>query len=142
MAPSLTTNDIGRGVIAKPGTPPECADSQVLDIEGLCHRCMDNIDFVQRVLEKFEQHIPEELAELEQVLSLGDAERVARVAHRIKGTSANVSANRLERAAAEIEELGRMGRVADVPPQLEHLRSEWKRYLNCAAQLLPRYDAR
>ena len=36
---------------------------------------MGNIDLAQRVLEKFQQRIPEELAELEKALQLGDAER-------------------------------------------------------------------
>ena len=47
---------------------PESASSAVLDLEGLRNRCLGNIDLVQRVLDKFQQPIPEELAELEAVL--------------------------------------------------------------------------
>ena len=68
----------------------------------------------QRVLDKFEQRLPEELAELERVLELGDAAKIALVAHRIKGNSSNVSAAGLQQAAAEIEDLSRAGRVADI----------------------------
>jgi HPt (histidine-containing phosphotransfer) domain-containing protein len=113
----------------------ESTASEVFDLEALHTRCMGNLDFVQRVLEKFEQRVPEELAELERLVALNDGEEVARVAHRLKGTSANVSADGLCQAAAEIEDLGRTGRVADVPGGIEHLRGEWKKYLNCVSTL-------
>ncbi len=98
-------------------------------------RCLGNIDFVQRVLEKFQQRLPEELAELERLLQLGETEQLARVAHRIKGTSANVSAPGLFQAAANIEALGRSGRMADIPRGIAHLRTEWEGYLSHVSTL-------
>jgi HPt (histidine-containing phosphotransfer) domain-containing protein len=112
-------------------------DSDVLDLQGLCDRCMGNLNLVERVLDKFEQHLPGELAELEQVLELGDAARIAQVAHRIKGNSSSVSAAGLQRAAAAIEDLSRAGRVADVPARLPSLYEQWRRYVDCRATLRP-----
>jgi HPt (histidine-containing phosphotransfer) domain-containing protein len=103
-------------------------DPEVLDFDGLCERCMGNLDLVQRLLEKFEQWIPEELAELDQALALDDPQRVAQVAHRIKGSSASISAQSLQRAAAEIVELSREGRLADLPASVGQLHGEWERY--------------
>jgi HPt (histidine-containing phosphotransfer) domain-containing protein len=117
------------------------SSSEVLDLEGLRNRCMGNLDLVQRVLDKFQQRLPEELAELERMLELNDAEQVARVAHRIRGNSASVSAQGLQQAAAEIEDLSRMGRVTDVPVHVEHLRSEWQRYLEHASTPVSAIDA-
>ena len=117
------------------------SDPQVLDFEGLRERCMGNLDLVQRVLEKFEQRLPEELAELERVLELEDPERIAQVAHRIKGNSANISAQSLRQAASDIEDLSRAGRLASLPARVDHLRRQWERYLAVSASVPPAIQA-
>lgn len=119
----------------------ELFPSEVLDLQGLQTRCMGNIDFVQRVLKKFQQRLPAELAELEEMVDRRDAEQIARTAHRITGSSANVSAEGLRRAAAEIEELSRAGRVTDIPVGIAHLRHEWERYLDYTSTLVLVLDA-
>jgi HPt (histidine-containing phosphotransfer) domain-containing protein len=88
---------------------------------------MGNIELAQRVLEKFHQRIPEELAELDSALQLGDAERLARISHRLRGCSATVSAEGLAQAAADIEDASRAGRMTDVPVGIERLRDEWRK---------------
>jgi HPt (histidine-containing phosphotransfer) domain-containing protein len=139
VTPSSTIRASGRVVFADQDAPKSVA-SEVLDREGLCARCLGNIDFVQRVLDKFQQRIPAELAELDRVLALNDGEQLARVAHRMKGTSANVSAAGLAQAAAEVEDLGRASRMADVPGAIERLRDEWEKYLNYVSTLFATID--
>jgi HPt (histidine-containing phosphotransfer) domain-containing protein len=114
---------------------PESLPAEVLDWQGLQTRCMGNLDFVQRVLEKFQQRLPTDLAELERMAELRDVEQIARVAHRIKGTSANVSAQALCQVAAAIEDLSRAGCVTEIPVRIAHLRREWERYLDCTTPL-------
>lgn len=116
--------------------PAHTSECNVLDVDRLRNRCMGNMDLVQRVLNQFQKKIPEELAELERAISSRDTEQIARVAHRIKGTSANMSAERLQRAATEIETLGRLGQASDVPPLLAALRDEWEKCLEYASTLL------
>jgi HPt (histidine-containing phosphotransfer) domain-containing protein len=106
------------------------SNDDVLDFKGLCDRCMGNLDLLQRVLDKFDKRIPEELVELERVLELEDAAKIALVAHRIKGNSSNVSATGLWKAAGEIEDLGRAGRVADIHAHVKDLREHWRRYVD------------
>ncbi|MGA2253257.1 MAG: Hpt domain-containing protein [Thermoguttaceae bacterium] len=113
------------------------SNANVLDLQGLCDRCMGNLDLVERVLEKFEQRLPKELAELEHDLQIGDAAKIALVAHRIKGNASNISATGLQQAAAEIEDLSRAGRVADVHAPLRTLREQWQRYVDCRATIRP-----
>jgi HPt (histidine-containing phosphotransfer) domain-containing protein len=103
------------------------AASTLLNLDALLHRCMGNIDLVQRVLEKFQQRVPEELAEIEKEMLAGNIEQVARTAHRLKGSAATVSAEGLATAAAEIEDAGRQGRAADIPACIGRLRAEWKK---------------
>jgi len=114
--------------------------ADVLDLEALRNRCMGNVELVQRVLDKFQQRIPEELAELENLLTAGNFEQVARVAHRLKGTSANAGAPGLREAAAEIENSGREARVGDVSVGIEHLRGEWEKYLDYVSTLFSTMD--
>lgn len=116
-------------------TTPGAANAEVFDLQGLCDRCMGNLDLVQRVLDKFEQRLPGELAELERVLEQGDATKITLVAHRIKGNSSNISASGLQQAAAEIEDLSRAGRVSDIHGRLGNLRKHWQRYVDCRATL-------
>ena len=129
MTPRFDAYDARNAVIVcQP--PAERPPSELLNLEELRNRCMGNIQFVQRVLKKFQQRIPEELAELEKALELSDTEQIARIAHRVKGTSASVSANGLKQAATEIEDLSRAGHITDIPACIEHLRDEWDR-CNC-----------
>ena len=120
---------------------PRSSSAAVLNLDGLHNRCMGNLDLVQRVLHAFQQRLPEELEELEEVLELGDAKQIARIAHRIKGNSANVSAEGLRQAAAEIEDLSHTGCVSDLPLRVERLRGEWERYLDYASTLFSAGDA-
>jgi HPt (histidine-containing phosphotransfer) domain-containing protein len=140
MTPNLNTCETGLGVFAGQRTS-ESSAAEVLDLEDLRNRCMGNIDFVQRVLAKFQQQVPKELAELEQLLEVGDVEQVARVAHRVKGTSANVAAPGLRHAAAAIEELGRTGRMTEISHGIKHMRDEWEKYLDYVSTLVSTVDA-
>jgi len=60
-------------------------------------------------------------------LERADMEGLARVAHRVRGSSATVSAEGLAQAAAEIEDASRAGQVTDVPVRIERLRDEWRK---------------
>jgi HPt (histidine-containing phosphotransfer) domain-containing protein len=126
VTPSSDTNKAtsGNSVCNQAAGPPT---SRVLDVEGLVNRCMGNIELAQRVLEKFRQRLPEELAELEEALRLGDVEKLARTAHRIRGSSATMSAEGLATAAAGVEDAGRQGRASDIPLCIERLRDEWSK---------------
>lgn len=119
------------------GADPPAAEScrfEAVDFEGLLERCMGNLDFVERVLAKFQERFPQQLAELERLLETKDAEQLALAAHRMKGNSANVSATGLQQVAAEIEELSRADRMGEIPVRVDRLRREWARYVDCSAQ--------
>jgi HPt (histidine-containing phosphotransfer) domain-containing protein len=125
---------------ANPSTAVQLSNGlfdDVLDLQGLHDRCMGNLDLVQRVLDKFEKRLPDELAELECSLELEDSEKVAQVAHRIKGNSSNVSAAGLRQAAAEIEAMGRAGQLSEVPLLLDDLQEQWRRYVVCRNAIWP-----
>jgi HPt (histidine-containing phosphotransfer) domain-containing protein len=107
------------------------------EFEELVERCMGNLEFVERVLSKFQQRFGENLEALEQAVEAHDPEGVVRVAHRLKGESANVAAQGLQDRAGEIERLGRIGRVSDIPPCLAQLRAEWSLFAESVASRDP-----
>lgn len=119
--------------------------AEVLNWDGLCKRCMDNITLVQRVLEKFQQRFPEDLDELEEALETHDAEKASRVAHRIKGSAANISAGHIQRAATEIEDLSRAERTTDAATmcvRTDRLRNEWESFVKHTSGLFSAGDVR
>jgi HPt (histidine-containing phosphotransfer) domain-containing protein len=127
MKPRAKDESGNRDLAARAGVAdPACCE--VLDLEGLQRRCMGNLDLVERVIEKFQQRLPEELASLEKAMETGEPEEIARAAHRIKGTSASVSANRLQAVAEAIEELSRAAQTAEIPAHFALLKGEWARY--------------
>jgi HPt (histidine-containing phosphotransfer) domain-containing protein len=126
MMPRSDTWD-ARPDIPADGHVRESLPAEVLNLRELNDRCMGNHEFLQRILGRFRQRVPEELAELEKSLETRDMEQMARVAHRLKGSSASVSANGLEQAAAAVEDLSRAGRIADIPAHMKRLRDEWAR---------------
>ena len=91
---------------------------------------MGNLDLVRRVLDKFQSRFPEEMLEIHNALDAGDTELVSRVAHRVKGTSASVSAKGLAQAAAELEELTRSKSGTNFTVCVNRLNKEWERFRN------------
>ncbi len=105
---------------------PEQDDAQVVfDADDLMARCLGNIEFAEHILEMFQTRFGEDLVELERYLAAGDADAVARLAHRLKGASANASARTLQTIAAEIEHKARTRSLDGVGARLGDLRSEW-----------------
>jgi HPt (histidine-containing phosphotransfer) domain-containing protein len=100
--------------------------TEILDFEALVNRCMGNMDFVDRVLLKINERLPLDIEELERALNQQDAQQVAGVAHRIKGSVANISANKLQGIAQEIENMGREGIIESIPSRINALHKEWE----------------
>jgi HPt (histidine-containing phosphotransfer) domain-containing protein len=76
-----------------------------IDLEALKARCLGNLDVVERILEKFGTQLEADLATLEAALEARDSATFRAVAHRLKGTFANLEAWPLYACAKEAEEL-------------------------------------
>ena len=108
---------------------------EVLDVDDLLGRCLGNVEFAQRILGKFQERCDEDLKALEKAVSDRDSEAVARLAHRLKGASANASAPGLQKHASEIEHAARHESIEQVPASLENLKQEWARFGEAVSQL-------
>ncbi|HWB11529.1 MAG TPA: response regulator [Pirellulales bacterium] len=108
-----------------------------LDSESLIDRFMGDWDFVQVILDKFDQQIGTDLEQLEQALVEHNAERAALLAHRIKGAAANVSAVEVSRLAAELEGMGRAADLSQADDRLRRLKVECQRLNEYVQHELP-----
>jgi HPt (histidine-containing phosphotransfer) domain-containing protein len=118
------------------------ANAEILDYDALINRCMGNLDFVNRVLTKFHERLPIDFREMEQAVARQDTQLVASVAHRIKGSVANISAKSLHIIAQEIEDMGRAGCLDDIPARIEAFRKEWERLCIWTSSVLPKTTSR
>jgi Amt family ammonium transporter len=84
----------------------EAGGDDPLDIPSLLDRCMGNVDFLNRLLEKFRNRVGSDVERLSQAVQAQNAQETAQVAHSLKGAAANVSAIALSRIALELEQLG------------------------------------
>ena len=98
-----------------------------LDFDSLSERFMGDWDFVQVILDKFQQQVGVDLVQLEQSLIERNAQQTASLAHRIKGSAANVSAVEISRLAAELEAMGRAAELDDAGGHLGRIKAECQR---------------
>jgi len=122
---SQMTDDAAAGRVGTEATQPDVA---IVNYSDLVARCMGNLAFAEKILGAFEQRLDEDLVLLENEFNQHDAAGIARVAHRLKGASANVSANGLCDIFARLERLGCTEQLRQVPACLDELRSEWSRF--------------
>jgi CheY-like chemotaxis protein len=97
------------------------------DLNSLLARCMQSASVVSEVLDEFESQASTDLARLEQSLSSGDSEKIARIAHALKGAAGVLSALDLTQIAAELEKMARAGNLQHVEQPMGRLRLELQR---------------
>ena len=98
-----------------------------LDVNELAARCLGRLDLVEKVLGKFQTAMDQELDELEQALRDVDAESIADIAHRIKGTSLTLSAAGLSDCAQHLETALETDGPAGVEESVAAIKGEWVR---------------
>jgi CheY-like chemotaxis protein len=95
-----------------------------LDVPSLLDRCMGNVEFLKRLLDKFRNRIGEDVERLSQAVEAQNAQETARLAHSLKGSAANVSAITLSHLALELEQLGVAGDLTPAEACLAKIREE------------------
>ncbi len=111
--------------VAATAAPP--GEVVPLDFDSLLRRCTGNTELAQRVLQKLLAQADTSLQQLQACAVECDAERVARIAHSLKGAAAMAAAEPLRQAAAKLEELGRVSDLSTIEACLAHIRDEFSR---------------
>ncbi len=133
--------------LARPGEPasnegethnnPTVADTPVsvnvagapFDVDDVLKRCMGNVQFLKRMLDKFSVRAIQDLEQLVAVVTAGDAAKTASAAHTFKGVAANLSARSLQDLAARLETMARDGDLGQATECIDQLRAELDRCL-------------
>jgi HPt (histidine-containing phosphotransfer) domain-containing protein len=91
-------------------------------------RCLNRLDFAERMLSLFHDQFGEELSELEQAFDDGNLVSVGKIAHRLQGACANAAATGLQSRAAELRNAVNKGSRDETSQRLSDLQSEWQRF--------------
>jgi two-component system, sensor histidine kinase and response regulator len=79
-------------------------------------------DVIAQLIDLYLNELPTRLMAVHQTIERGDAARLAKAAHSLKGSSASMGAQRAARVCLELEQLGKAGDLtgaADLFAQLE-----------------------
>ncbi len=79
-------------------------ESRIFDREGFLNRMMGDKDLAVEIMSEFLVDMDRQLTRLNADAGQGDLPSLVRLAHTIKGASANVGAKELQRAAFEAEQ--------------------------------------
>jgi HPt (histidine-containing phosphotransfer) domain-containing protein len=104
--------------------------------DALLARCMGQVKLAQRVVDTFVKQLNEDIPQLVADIRDGRLEEASRLAHRIKGASANVAAEALRADAESLEQLLRDGRQDDARGSLANLETDWQHYVNQTTSFL------
>ena len=83
--------------------------------------------FLAEIAQLFSREKPPLLAELSTAAAAGDAAALARAAHTLKGSAANLGATRMQETATELELLGRANSTEGASPLVEDAAAEFVR---------------
>ena len=113
-------------------------DMTPIAYDELAARCLERIDFIERVLHSFSSRFAEDLEQLEREIQAEDGQAVARLAHRMKGACGNTAAHELHHHVSRIERLAREDRLTEIPPCLDGIQHAWTNFRHAVTDLSTR----
>lgn len=118
---------------AEPEMPALAEEEPAYDLGSLSARCLGNLDFAISLLDRFAAGAETSIERLRTAAERGDLPDLAREAHSLKGSAANLSADSLRDAAASLEAACRSGARDEGVAAVERLVGELDR---CRRQIL------
>src|SRR5436189_2333750 len=94
-------------VISTEGTLPVDFESALVHFDG-------DRDFMWELLKQYKEQLPGSMTEIRTAMRDGDSNRLARLAHTLKGLSLNFSADSLAKFALGLEEISKREDLANV----------------------------
>jgi len=114
---------------APPVEPPSEAAEPILDATVLENfrqlQEPGEPDVVAQLIDLFLRELPDKLAAAQDALTNRDAARLAKAAHTLKGSSANIGARRAARVCLELEQLAKANRLDDAEQTFARLQQEY-----------------
>jgi len=113
-------------------------DMTPIAYDELAARCLERIDFIERVLHSFSGRFEEDLKQLEREIEAEDGRAIAQLAHKMKGACGNTAAHELHCHVSKIEQLAREDRLVEIPPCLDGIRHAWTNFGHAVTDLTTR----
>jgi PAS domain S-box-containing protein len=133
-SPASSTPDLPSGqetTSQLPASPPP--NGTAIDLARLNKfRAMIGDESISELIDLFFKDSAKQLAELQQAAAGGDAEKMERVAHTLKSSSATLGALPLSAMCQELEDLGRAGKLEGASERVARLEVE---YISAKAEL-------
>lgn len=108
--------------------------SSVIDRKALLTRCLNNLDFAERMVALFQEQFCEEMTVLEQEFERGNLDAVGKVAHRLQGACANAAAFGLQARAGNVRKAVNEGSREKTTQCVAELQQEWQRFSSVMSQ--------
>lgn len=124
LAPAAPASDWSPAALSDPVQP-----KPPLDLNAFKALTSGDETFQRDLLQTFVQSADKGLAELTAALESGDLGSIARIAHRLKGNGAYLSARKLREAAEKVESTARAGEAQALPSLISALRTEVTRVI-------------
>ena len=102
-------------------------DKEILDLSRLEEAFEDDVNGIAELLEMALETGKKHRRALEDGLSAGDAQVVARAAHGIKGSAGNIGANAVYRLATELDARARTGNLDGARERIDEIGEEYAR---------------
>jgi len=110
-------------------TTRDAPASSSIDADAALARCGGSPAILGRVFEEYLKSAKRQLGELDQHAARTELDDLARIAHGLKGASANIGATRASSLASELESLGRSADTTNLAHTLDSLHAEMSRVL-------------
>jgi HPt (histidine-containing phosphotransfer) domain-containing protein len=101
--------------------------SLLFDAAQLSDRVMGNEELARRIVRRFLEDLPSQIARLEQAVRDGDAAGVRLIAHSMKGAAAGVSAEEIRAASWKLERQAREGDLSAAADGLREISESFER---------------
>jgi HPt (histidine-containing phosphotransfer) domain-containing protein len=95
-----------------------------LDLAALERRCFGNQPLIDRLLVKFKDCALADIQALETEVYAANVQKIAFIAHQMKGYAATISADPLHKAALELEQLAKVGDFSRIEATFQAVRRE------------------
>lgn len=93
----------------------------VLDVKDFLERVEGDTDLARELAELFLSDASGKMSQLKDLIAKGDADAVEKLAHSLKGASANLSANQVRELSWRLERAGAAGTLNDAGETFDQL---------------------
>jgi two-component system, sensor histidine kinase and response regulator len=108
---------------------PEPSSPPAIDLKAILQRLEGDRDLLEELAQLFKEECGKALKEIPEAIADGDAPRLMRLAHTLKGSSSCLNAGPLSQAAADLEKLAASGDLAEASRLYGRLGKEADRLL-------------